>query len=39
MSANATQIFLMVVIVLVVLDVGLLLVAMVRFQRSRLILD
>jgi len=32
------QIFLMVVIVLVVLDVGLLLVAMVRFQRS-LILD
>jgi ABC-2 type transport system permease protein len=39
MSANATQIFLMVVIVLVVLDVGLLLVAMLRFQRSRLILD
>lgn len=39
MSANATQIFLMIVIVLVVLDVGLLLVAMALFQRSRLILD
>ena len=38
-SANATQIFLIIVIVLVVLDVGLLLVAMARFQRSRLILD
>ena len=39
MSGNATQIFLMIVIVLVVIDVGLLLVAMARFQRSRLILD
>ena len=39
MSGNATQIFLMIVIVLVVIDVGLLLVAMARFVRSRLILD
>ena len=39
MSANATQIFLIIVIFLVVIDVGLLLVAMGRFQRSRLILD
>ncbi len=39
MSANATQIFLIIVIVLFLIDVGLLLVAMARFQRSRLILD
>lgn len=38
-SANPAQIFLIIVIVLVVLDVGLLLAAMARFQRSRLILD
>lgn len=39
MSANATQIFLIIVMVLFLIDVGLLLVAMARFQRSRLILD
>lgn len=39
MSANPTQIFLISVILLVVLDVGLLLAAMARFQRPRLILD
>ncbi|WP_250123656.1 ABC transporter permease subunit [Chroococcidiopsis sp. CCMEE 29] len=39
MNANATQLFLIVVLVLAVLDAGLLLVAMARFGRSRLILD
>lgn len=38
-SADAIQIFLLIVIVLVALDVGLLLAALARFQRSRLILD
>ena len=38
-SANAIQIFLLIVIVLLALDVGLLLAALARFQRSRLILD
>lgn len=39
MSANGTQLFLTSAIVLVVLDVGLLVAAMARFKRSRLILD
>lgn len=38
-SANTTAIFLMFVVVLFVLDVALLSVALLRFQRSRLILD
>ncbi len=36
---TTTQVFLMILVVLLVLDVGLLLVAMARFKRSRLILD
>lgn len=38
-SANAIQLFLISVVILAVLDIGLLLAAMARFKRSRLILD
>ena len=38
-AANPTQIILIVMAVLVVLDVGLFMAAMVRFKRARLILD
>ena len=38
-SGNAVQLFLMIVIILAVFDVGLLWAAMARFKRSRLILD
>lgn len=38
-SADGIQIFLLIVIILLALDVGLLLAALARFQRSRLILD
>jgi ABC-2 type transport system permease protein len=38
-GANTTQLFLISVVILAVVDVGLLLVAMARFKRSRLILD
>ena len=38
-SANNTQLFLISLVVLAVVDVGLLLAAMARFKRSRLILD
>jgi len=37
-AANPTQIILIVIAVLVVLDVGLLMAAMARFKRARLIL-
>lgn len=38
-NINTTQLFLLSVVILAVVDVGLLLVAMARFKRSRLILD
>jgi ABC-2 type transport system permease protein len=38
-SADTTELFLISVVILAVVDVGLLLVAMARFKRSRLILD
>lgn len=38
-SINTTQLFLISIVILAVVDIGLLLVAMTRFKRSRLILD
>ena len=38
-SVNTTQLFLISIVILAVVDIGLLLVAMTRFKRSRLILD
>jgi hypothetical protein len=39
MAANPTQIILIVLAVLVVLDLGLFMAALARFKRARLILD